>query len=122
MGPCLVLRALAAAPVPRPPQPTSATRMVLSAAACTAGTVTPARAEAVATVPVALRKSRRDAPSFEPVRRSAPWRDRAQSAGGSSSEQIAVFVSEAGPAARSPATAVAHDRPARGALASEQAE
>ena len=42
------LRALPTAPVPRPPQPTSATRMVLSEAACTDGTITPARAEAVA--------------------------------------------------------------------------
>ena len=60
IGPLLVARALAAAPVPRPPQPTRATWIVLSSPAWTDGTATPARAEAAATWPVVLRKSRRD--------------------------------------------------------------
>src|SRR5271170_7725406 len=85
IGPCLVLRASAAAPVPRPPQPTKATWIVLFSAACTAGITTPDRAEAVATVPVVLRKSRRDALGIESVMMSAPWGDRAQSAGGNTS-------------------------------------
>ena len=69
-------RALAAAPVPRPPQPTRATWIVLSSAAWTAGTATPARAEAAATWPVVLRKSRRDALGFDSVMMLAPWGDR----------------------------------------------
>src|SRR5262249_13959490 len=60
IGPLLVASALAAAPVPRPPQPISATWIVLSSAACTAGIATPARAEVAATCPVVLRKSRRE--------------------------------------------------------------
>src|SRR5438105_505406 len=75
-GPCRVERASPTAPVPRPPQPTRAMRMVLSSAAWTAGTATPARAEAVATVPVVLRKSRRDAPGFGSLMKSAPWREK----------------------------------------------
>ena len=78
IGPCLVSSALAAAPVPRPPQPTRATWIVLFSAACTEGIVTPARAEAVATVPVVLRKSRRDSLGIESVMLSAPWGDRAR--------------------------------------------
>src|SRR4051812_24100777 len=67
IGPCLVASALAAAPVPRPPQPTRATRIVLSSAAWTDGTATPARADAAATWPVVFRKSRRDADGFAGV-------------------------------------------------------
>src|SRR4051794_7123532 len=72
IGPCFVARALAAAPVPRPPQPTRATRIVLSSAAWTAGTTTPERAEAAATVPPVLRKSRRVALGFGSVMTSGP--------------------------------------------------
>src|SRR2546421_4769296 len=60
IGPCWVERASPAAPVPRPPQPTRATRIVLSSAAWTDGTATPARADAPATWPVVLRKLCRD--------------------------------------------------------------
>src|SRR5207248_1469951 len=85
-------RASPAAPVPRPPQPTRATRIVLSSAAWTAGTATPAKAEAVATWPVVFKKSRRDAPSLGSVMMSAPWeRERAQSAGGYY-EQVGKFA------------------------------
>src|SRR3954465_12332367 len=63
----LVARALSAAPVPRPPQPTSATWIVLSSPAWTAGTATPARAEVAATAPVVFRKSRRDVEGFGSV-------------------------------------------------------
>src|SRR5262249_15281063 len=65
--------ALAAAPVPRPPQPTSAKRIVLSSPAWTEGMATPARAEAAATWPVVLRKSRRDGPGFGSVMSLSPW-------------------------------------------------
>ncbi len=67
IGPCVVDRALPAAPVPRPPQPTRATRIVLSSAAWTDGTATPARADAVATAPVVSRNCRRDAFGFGSV-------------------------------------------------------
>ena len=53
-------RALAAAPVPRPPQPTRATSMVLSSAAWTKGILMPASAETAAVEPAALRKARRE--------------------------------------------------------------
>src|SRR5207244_11898808 len=83
IGPCLVERASPAAPVPLPPQPTRATRIVLSSAAWTAGTATPAKAEAVATWPVVFKKSRRDAPSFGSVMDvNSLERDRKQCAGG----------------------------------------
>ena len=59
-GPCLTDMALAAAPVPRPPQPIRATWIVLSSAAWTRGTAMPASAEAAATRPVFFRNSRRD--------------------------------------------------------------
>src|SRR5207302_849224 len=62
VGPPRVFRALAAAPVPRPPQPTRAKRMVLSSPACTSGTLTPASADAAATLEVVLIMSRRDRP------------------------------------------------------------
>src|SRR5262245_53545959 len=55
-------RALVAAPVPRPPQPTKATWTVLFSPACTCGKVTPASAEAVATWPDFWISSRRDRP------------------------------------------------------------
>src|SRR5207244_7486239 len=84
IGPCLVERASPAATVPRPPQPTRATRMVLSSAAWTAGTATPARAEAVATWLVVFKKSRRDAPGFGSIMDVGSLeRERAQGAGGS---------------------------------------
>ena len=61
IGPFLTDRALAAAPVPRPPQPIKATWIVLFSAAWTCGMATPARAEAAAIRPVFFRNSRRDA-------------------------------------------------------------
>src|SRR5687768_4227754 len=57
IGGPLTERALAAAPVPRPPQPTSATLVVLSSAAWTKGIWMPASAETAAVV---LRKRRRE--------------------------------------------------------------
>src|SRR5262249_35920624 len=59
VGPALTARALAAAPVPRPPQPTRATWRVLLSAPGTRGMVTPARTEAAATPPDILSRSRR---------------------------------------------------------------
>src|ERR1051326_4993643 len=59
-GQALTDRALAAAPVPRPPQPISATWMVLLSAVWTCGRATPARAEAAASLPVFLINSRRE--------------------------------------------------------------
>src|SRR4051794_14333977 len=67
IGPLLVDRALAAAPVPRPPQPIRASLIVLSSPACTCGTATPASAETAATRPVSLRNARRDVPPFGSV-------------------------------------------------------
>ena len=51
---------------PRPPQPTSATRMVLSSAAWTFGTLTPTSAAAAAAPVAARRKSRRFATAGPP--------------------------------------------------------
>ena len=52
IGPFLTDRALAAAPVPRPPQPIRATWIVLFSAAWTCGITPAARAEAAAIRPV----------------------------------------------------------------------
>ena len=60
IGPFLTDRALSAAPVPRPPQPISATWIVLSSAAWTWGTTIAARAAPAAIRPVFFRNSRRD--------------------------------------------------------------
>ncbi len=57
---CSTDKALAAAPVPRPPQPTRAICTVLSSAACTAGTTMLVKAEAAAIRPVFCKNSRRD--------------------------------------------------------------
>ena len=59
IGPFLTLRASAAAPVPRPPQPTRATRIVLSSAAWTHGAVAETIVVAAANRPVCLKNSRR---------------------------------------------------------------
>src|SRR5438034_4681141 len=59
MGPLLVAKALSAAPVPRPPQPTRATWTSPLPAAWTCGIATPAKAEAAAMRLVALMNSRR---------------------------------------------------------------
>src|SRR5688572_10422391 len=60
IGPPLVLSALPVAPVPRPPQPTSATFTVWLSAACTCGRATPASADAAANLPLVFKNSRRD--------------------------------------------------------------
>src|SRR6266850_15255 len=60
IGPFLTESASPAAPVPRPPQPTSATWMVLFSAAWTWGMATPARADTAAILPVFLMNSRRE--------------------------------------------------------------
>src|SRR6266516_3190719 len=67
IGPFLTESASPTAPVPRPPQPTSATWMVLFSAAWTWGMATPARADAAAILPVFLMNSRRE------VRESWVW-------------------------------------------------
>src|SRR5690242_7238351 len=72
IGPLLVLRASFAAPVPRPPQPTSATWIVLSSAAWTEGIATPARADTPTPVAVVFKKSRRVADGFGSVMESTP--------------------------------------------------
>src|SRR4051794_22458847 len=72
IGPLRVASALAAAPVPRPPQPTRATWIVLSSAAWTEGITTPERAEAAATWPVVFKKSRRDGAGLGSVIGQAP--------------------------------------------------
>ena len=59
-GPLVEFMALATAPLPRPPQPISARRIVLSSAAWTRGIITPANAEAAATLPPHFKKSRRE--------------------------------------------------------------
>src|SRR4051812_8638865 len=56
----LLCSASPAAPVPRPPHPTSATWIVESPAACTYGTATPASADAAAICPTRLPRSRLD--------------------------------------------------------------
>src|SRR5262245_50909452 len=62
VGPLSVARALPAAPVPRPPQPTSASLMVSSPAACTCGNATSASTEAATATPVDFKTSRRERP------------------------------------------------------------
>ena len=52
--------ASAAAPLPRPPQPISARRIVLSSAACTRGIATAASAEPAASLPLHCKNSRRE--------------------------------------------------------------
>src|SRR2546427_61514 len=59
MGPVLVERACAAAPVPLPPQPTNATWISSLPWACAGGRLTPANADAAAAPPVALMNCRR---------------------------------------------------------------
>ena len=59
-GPPVARKASAAAPLPRPPQPIRARRIVLSSAACTRGIVTAASAEPAASVPLHCRNSRRE--------------------------------------------------------------
>src|SRR5438552_16715404 len=67
IGPFVTESASPAAPVPRPPQPTSATWMVLFSAAWTWGRATPARADTAANWPVFLLNWRRE------VRESWGW-------------------------------------------------
>src|SRR5438874_1309747 len=64
VGPVLTDMASPAAPVPRPPQPISATEMLLFSAAWTCGIIMPANADAAAILPEALNNSRRDRPRF----------------------------------------------------------
>ena len=52
--------ALPTAPLPRPPQPIRASRIVLFSAAWTRGITAPASAEAAATLPARSRNSRRE--------------------------------------------------------------
>ena len=59
-GPAGDSKALAAAPLPREPQPIKASRIVLSSAACTWPAASPASAEAAASFPPRWRNSRRD--------------------------------------------------------------
>ncbi len=61
-GPWLEFMALATAPFPRPPQPISARRIVLSSAAWTLGIVAPASVTPAAMLPVWAKKLRRDRP------------------------------------------------------------
>src|SRR5947209_11267872 len=81
MGPFLTESASNAAPVPRPPQPTRATLMVLFSAAWTCGSVIPASTEAPVTRVAPDRNSRRDLfsgkrVSFESVSLSQPAMER----------------------------------------------
>src|SRR3954471_8438879 len=83
MGPLVVCRALAAAPVPRPPQPTRATRIVLFSPAWTSGTAVCEKAVAAATMPPVFRKSRREGEVWGSVMvdSSTGWRDRGDTRG-----------------------------------------
>ena len=60
IGPFWTDSALSAAPVPRPPQPTSASWIVLSSAGMDLGTTIAAKAVAAATRPVFFKNSRRE--------------------------------------------------------------
>src|SRR6516162_8170352 len=64
VGPLVVESAFSAAPVPRPPQPTSARLIVLLSPAYIRGSARLATAAAAAILPVVLRSSRRDRFSF----------------------------------------------------------
>src|SRR5579871_5383134 len=64
IGPLLVESAFTAAPLPRPPQPTRATRIRSLPAAWTAGMSSAVRAETAATPPAVLRNCRRVVPEF----------------------------------------------------------
>src|ERR1043166_8858357 len=75
MGPLLVEGALAAAPLPRPPQPTRATWTVLLPAAWTCGIATPARAETAAIRPVFFKNSRREVSGLEASFIGVPFHD-----------------------------------------------
>src|SRR5512137_2589216 len=59
-GPRLTSKAFAAAPDPRPPQPTRATWIVLFSPAYMRGAMVAATADTAASRPVSLRNSRRD--------------------------------------------------------------
>src|SRR5262245_35412441 len=84
VGAPLTDKALPAAPVPRPPQPTRATRMVESSPAWTCGTATPVRAVAAAAAPVVWMRARRDRPpSVGLLTIALPWvQPRRRAAGG----------------------------------------
>src|SRR5262249_44007972 len=73
VGPCRVERALATAPVPRPPQPTSAMFTTPDSPACTCGNTMPASADAAATFPVVFIMSRRERPFFLSGLRKTPY-------------------------------------------------
>src|SRR6266851_6711739 len=64
IGPVLTDMELPAAPVPRPPQPISATDIVSPPAAWTGGSIMPAKADAAAILPDVFNNSRRDRPLF----------------------------------------------------------
>src|SRR5258707_13506326 len=64
VGPLVVESAFSAAPLPRPPQPTSARLTVLLSPAYIRGSTMFARAVAAATLPVVLRSSRRVSAEF----------------------------------------------------------
>ena len=59
-GPLGDSKALITAPLPRPPLPIKARRIVLSSAAWTCGIATPAKAAPAVNVPLRFRKSRRE--------------------------------------------------------------
>src|ERR1700722_7772893 len=74
IGPFFTPNASQAAPVPRPPQPTNATRMVLSWAAKARGLMAAvARAVTAATRPVVCRSSRRDTASWNSLTDNSPF-------------------------------------------------
>src|SRR6476659_6396666 len=60
IGPLLVERALTAAPLPRPPQPTRATWISSLPLRWTSGSLNPERADAAATPPAACKNCRRE--------------------------------------------------------------